>query len=118
MKAVNLRAVESGKSQKDWVVGVLGEATAQRYVAGTNIKVPRGKSPRAVADESTDWMPSESLALGDVVQQPNGALESVVPETAECRRCSGKVARDPKNPKYFKCYVCHRQLDDTEVKWI
>lgn len=40
------------------------------------------------------------------------------PDVAECRRCSGKVARDPKNPKYFKCYVCHRQLDNTEVKWI
>ena len=35
---------------------------------------------------------------------------------AACRRCDSAVLRDERNPKYWYCYRCKRQLDQGDIR--
>jgi hypothetical protein len=83
-------ALESGKKLKEWIVEALREQT--------NGSITK----------------KEVVKKEGIKAKPNGVR--VEEEVVACKRCGGRVNRDVRDPEYYYCFECKRQLDESEIK--
>lgn len=110
LREVNYAASKVGLTQREWVLGTLAlaiqEPAKTGFTNGSNwpnrIETVAANVPRR-ASKTLEVKPVAAINPAQVVL---------------CKRCDAHIGRDLKNPKYFKCNNCGRQLDDSEVKWI
>jgi hypothetical protein len=106
LKAVRLTCVHEGVTQRDWIARVLGEAVEEGVIPNAKLRQPTEVTGEHRAEKTS----ARPLAA----KEKN--LVAPAAETATCKRCEGEVRRDPKRPKFWRCEVCKRQLDDQEVR--
>lgn len=115
LRRMKAKAAEEGVTLRDWALAAFAEKLERRTEslgsAREDVRGPKRdveKAPTAGIEPAA--MPSSSVAAD---QSPRADKS---PEAAKCNRCDGVVYRDPTNSKYWRCFVCRRQLDDHEVK--
>lgn len=74
--------------------------------------VPAQAASQAERNKVRKALEKAAPLMQEILEPVRALVDSVV----TCRRCDEMVERDKKNPAFWYCTRCRRQLDTTEVR--
>jgi plasmid stability protein len=106
---LKVRAARENSTLKDVAVGLLEKGVGDEEVAVEATGQDQAGGTRKAARATI----RKDAGIGKAVRLHVDS--SVSGEIKNCKRCNSVVLPDPKNPRYWKCVPCGRQLDQAEV---